>query len=168
MVRDQAGKCNFGQYLFMISYKKIEAAKSLYETSGARSSCYGCNDKLCYHLWDFDKQYEFEYSGRTVTTRDDQDIEPVFRIDPKDCKIVEGSMKTKENSTFEAAHRIEGIGKENARIHGHSHEVYVTISGEPDERYGWVIPHEEFRTKVGAIVNRCHTYLNEFIKNPTA
>lgn len=82
---------NFGQYLFMISYKKIEAAKSLYETSGQKFMLiFRCNDKLCYHLWDFDKQYEFEYSGRTVTTRDDQDIEPVFRIDPKDCKIVEG------------------------------------------------------------------------------
>jgi len=80
-------------------------------------------------------------------------------------------MKTKvtEKFTFEAAHRIEGIGKENARIHGHSHEVYVTISGEPDERFGWVIPHEEFQTKAGAIVKQLdHTYLNEFIENPTA
>ena len=74
-----------------------------------------------------------------------------------------------EKFTFEAAHRIEGISKENARIHGHSHEVYVTISGEPDERYGWVIPHEEFQTKVRPIVRQLdHTYLNEFIKNPTA
>ena len=80
-------------------------------------------------------------------------------------------MKTKvtEKFTFEAAHRIEGVGKENARIHGHSHEVYVTISGEPNKRYGWVIPHEEFRTKAGAIVKQLdHTYLNEFIENPTA
>ena len=62
-------------------------------------------------------------------------------------------MKTKvtERFTFEAAHRIEGLGNKNSRIHGHSHEVYVTISGEPDERYGWVIPHEELQTKVGAI-----------------
>ena len=52
-------------------------------------------------------------------------------------------MKTKvtERFTFEAAHRIEGLGNKNSRIHGHSHEVYVIISGEPDERYGWVIPH---------------------------
>ena len=45
-------------------------------------------------------------------------------------------MKTRvtERFTFEAAHRLDGIGKENATIHGHSHEVFVTISGEPDPR----------------------------------
>ena len=82
---------NFGQYVFMISYKKIEAAKALYETSGQNFMLiFRCKDALCYHVWDFDKKYKFEYSGRTMTTRDSQDIEPVFRVDPNDCKIVEG------------------------------------------------------------------------------
>ena len=74
-----------------------------------------------------------------------------------------------EKFTFEAAHRLSGLNDKNARIHGHSHGVYVTISGEPDEGYGWVIPHEEIQTKAGAIVKQLdHTYLNEFIENPTA
>ena len=81
---------NLGQYKFMISYKKIEAAKLLHATSHYPFLLiFNCNDALCYHQWDFDKKYVFEYSGRTMTTRDSQDIEPVFRIDPKDCIIVE-------------------------------------------------------------------------------
>ena len=82
---------NFGQYIFMISYKKIEAAKLLHDTSGYDFMLlFNCNDALCYHLWDFTKKYKFEYSGRTMTTRDSQDVEPVFRIEPSDCIILEG------------------------------------------------------------------------------
>tara|TARA_Y100000004_G_C8845264_1_gene382273 strand:- start:100 stop:549 length:450 start_codon:yes stop_codon:yes gene_type:complete len=79
----------FGQYIFMISYKKIEAAKLLSETSGCDFFLiFKCKDAIAYHKWDFNKQYKFEYSGRTMTTRDDMDIEPVFRINPDDCKII--------------------------------------------------------------------------------
>ena len=82
---------NFGQYPFMISYKKIEAAKQLYETSGKKFTLiFRCKDALCYHNWDFSKKYKFELGGRTRATRDPEDIEPIFRIDPKDCTIVEG------------------------------------------------------------------------------
>jgi 6-pyruvoyltetrahydropterin/6-carboxytetrahydropterin synthase len=80
-------------------------------------------------------------------------------------------MKTRvtERFTFEAAHRIEGIGKENARIHGHSHEVFVTISGEPDPRYGWLIEQSMFRGKVQLLINDFdHRYLNEFMEQTTA
>jgi hypothetical protein len=82
---------NYGQYIFMISYKKIEAAKLLHDTSGCDFILiFNCNDKLCYHKWDFTKAYKFEFSGRTLTTRDDQDIEPIFRIPPEDCVIING------------------------------------------------------------------------------
>jgi len=80
-------------------------------------------------------------------------------------------MKTKvtEKFTFEAAHRIEGVGKENARIHGHSHEVYVTISGEPDPRYGWLMEQGEFKKKCKHIIGYLdHSYLNEFMELTTA
>jgi len=76
---------NFGKYVFMISYKKIEAAKILSETSGCKFIIiFNCNDCVCYHVWDFKKEYKFEYGGRTMTTRDSMDIEPVFRINPSD------------------------------------------------------------------------------------
>lgn len=82
---------NYGQFPFMISYKKIEAAKQLYETSGKKFTLiFRCKDALCFHTWDFSKDYKFELGGRTRATRDSEDIEPIFRIDPKDCTIVEG------------------------------------------------------------------------------
>ena len=82
---------NFGQYPFMISYKKIEAAKQLYETSGKKFTLiFRCKDALCYHNWDFSKKYKFELGGRKRATRDPEDIEPIFRIDPNDCTIGEG------------------------------------------------------------------------------
>lgn len=80
---------NFGKYTFMISYKKIEAARILHETSGCKFILiFNCNDIICYHVWDFNKKYKFEYGGRTMTTRDSQDVEPVFRINPEDCKRI--------------------------------------------------------------------------------
>ena len=81
----------YGQYPFMISYKKIEAAKLLHDTSRRKFNLiFRCSDELCYHTWDFSKDYKFEWGGRTTATRDSQDIEPVFRVDPSDCKILEG------------------------------------------------------------------------------
>lgn len=81
----------FGQFTFMISYKKIEAARALAKTSGYNFILmFRCKDALVYHVWDFEKEYKFEFGGRTTNTRDSQDVEPVFRIDPKDCKKVEG------------------------------------------------------------------------------
>ncbi len=80
-------------------------------------------------------------------------------------------MKTKvtEKFTFEAAHKLSGAGGKNAKIHGHSHQVYVTISGEPDSRHGWVMPQDEFRRIAGAMVDQLdHTFLNDFIEQPTA
>jgi 6-pyruvoyltetrahydropterin/6-carboxytetrahydropterin synthase len=80
-------------------------------------------------------------------------------------------MKTRvtERFTFEAAHRIDGIGKENATIHGHSHEVFVTINGEPDPRYGWLMEQGEFQKKCKHIIGYLdHSYLNEFMEQTTA
>ena len=81
---------NFGDYPFMISYKKIEAARLLALTSRCKFILvFKCKDVLCYHEWDFDAEYKFEYSGRTLTTRDVMAVEPVFRIDSENCKIIE-------------------------------------------------------------------------------
>jgi 6-pyruvoyltetrahydropterin/6-carboxytetrahydropterin synthase len=80
-------------------------------------------------------------------------------------------MKTKvqERFTFEAAHRIDGIGEGNATIHGHSHEVFVTISGEPDPHYGWLMEQGEFQKKCKHVIGYLdHSYLNEFMEQTTA
>ena len=81
------------------------------------------------------------------------------------------TMKTyiTERFTFEAAHRLDGIGNKNATIHGHSYEVFVTISGEPDSRYGWLIEQGEFQKRAKHVIGYLdHSYLNEFMELTTA
>lgn len=79
-------------------------------------------------------------------------------------------MKTwvTETFNFEAAHRLEGISPANDRIHGHSYEVKVTISGEPCPKRGWLFQLGEFRSAIDPIVNELdHQYLNEVLTSPT-
>lgn len=80
-------------------------------------------------------------------------------------------MKTKltEEFTFEAAHRIRNKRKEYGELHGHTHKVYVTVSGEPDPEVGWLIDQQEFRGIVSRVVKRLdHRYLNEIMEQTTA
>jgi 6-pyruvoyltetrahydropterin/6-carboxytetrahydropterin synthase len=80
-------------------------------------------------------------------------------------------MRTRltEEFTFEAAHRIRNKRKEYGELHGHTHKVYVTISGEPDPEVGWLIDQQEFRGIVGRVVKRLdHRYLNEIMEQTTA
>jgi len=80
-------------------------------------------------------------------------------------------MKTRltEEFTFEAAHRIRNKRKEYGELHGHTHKVYVTVSGEPDPEVGWLIDQQEFRGIVSRVVKRLdHRYLNEILDQTTA
>ena len=47
--------------------------------------------------------------------------------------------------TFEAAHRLENVpdGHKCKRLHGHTYEVRIEITGEIQERLGWVIDYAE-------------------------
>ena len=47
-------------------------------------------------------------------------------------------MEPTQEFIFDAAHRLEQGARENARVHGHSFYVEVTLRGEPDSRNGWV------------------------------
>ena len=80
-------------------------------------------------------------------------------------------MRTRltEEFTFEAAHRIRNKRKEYGELHGHTHKVYVTVSGEPDPEVGWLIDQQEFRGIVSRVVKRLdHRYLNEIMEQTTA
>jgi len=79
------------------------------------------------------------------------------------------TTKLTEKFTFEAAHRIRNKRKEYGELHGHTHKVYVTVSGEPDPEIGWLIDQQEFRGIVGRVVKRLdHRYLNEIMEQTTA
>ena len=74
-----------------------------------------------------------------------------------------------ERFTFEAAHRIRKSKDEYGNIHGHSHEVFVTISGKPDPTYGWILEQNAFRSIVDLYIRQLdHSYLNEKLAWVTA
>jgi len=73
-----------------------------------------------------------------------------------------------EEFTFESAHRIRNEREEYGELHGHSHKVFVTISGELLP-VGWIIDQHEFRQIVSRIIKRLdHRYLNEILETTTA
>ena len=74
-----------------------------------------------------------------------------------------------EEFTFESAHRILNEQKQYGELHGHSHKVFVTISGEVLFPAGWIIDQHEFRQIVSRIIKRLdHRYLNEILDITTA
>lgn len=63
---------------------------------------------------------------------------------------------------FDAAHWVGQGAPENARLHGHSFYVEVTLRGEPDKATGWLRDLGQVRTALDAIRERLdHRLLNE-------
>lgn len=56
-----------------------------------------------------------------------------------------GRLEITKSFTFEAAHRFAQMpeGHPYRRMHGHSFEAEVTLSGEPDAEMGWVTDFAE-------------------------
>ena len=75
---------------------------------------------------------------------------------------------------FEAAHRLPMVPPEHrcARMHGHSFRVEVTISGEVDERMGWLVDFDRITRVVEPLIERelDHRTLNDVtgLENPTS
>ena len=75
--------------------------------------------------------------------------------------------------TFEAAHRLPNVpeGHKCARLHGHSFQVRVTITGTLDPVLGWVMDFAEVKAACRSVHDRLdHRYLNEIegLENPTS
>ena len=73
-----------------------------------------------------------------------------------------------EHFVFEAAHFIPGASKpELSRLHGHTHEVWVTIRGAMQRPFGWVVESSIFRSLVEDEIKALdHCCLND-VMNPT-
>lgn len=73
---------------------------------------------------------------------------------------------------FEAAHSLDHLddGHKCKRIHGHSYRIMVYVSGNLDEKYGWVQDYAEIsdilKKNVYEILD--HRNLNDFINPSTA
>ena len=75
--------------------------------------------------------------------------------------------------TIEAAHRLPNVpaGHKCARLHGHSFRVELHVSGEVDERTGWIMDFAEVKTIFQPVYDRLdHHYLNDIagLENPTS
>ena len=75
--------------------------------------------------------------------------------------------------TFEAAHRLPNVAPDHkcARLHGHSFNVRVTVTGPVDPKLGWVIDFADVKgafAPLHAVLD--HHYLNEVegLENPTS
>jgi 6-pyruvoyltetrahydropterin/6-carboxytetrahydropterin synthase len=82
-------------------------------------------------------------------------------------------MEIFKQFTFEAAHRLPNVpaGHKCARLHGHSFEVSVHVSGPVGEDTGWVIDFGDISQAFKPIRDRLdHYYLNEIegLENPTS
>lgn len=63
---------------------------------------------------------------------------------------------------FDAAHYLGQGAPENARMHGHSFYVEVTLRGEPDPKTGWLRDFGEVRRTLEAIRESLdHRLLND-------
>ena len=75
--------------------------------------------------------------------------------------------------TLEAAHRLPNVpaGHKCARLHGHSFQVEVHVSGEPDAHTGWVMDFADVKAAFAPLFNQLdHNCLNDIpgLENPTS
>ena len=75
--------------------------------------------------------------------------------------------------SIEAAHRLPNVpeGHKCARLHGHSFQVEVHVSGEPGADTGWVMDFSDIKAAFAPIHAQLdHHYLNdvEGLENPTS
>ncbi len=82
-------------------------------------------------------------------------------------------MEIWKEFTFDAAHVLPNVpeGHKCRRLHGHTYRVRIYVSGEPDDRVGWVMDFGDIKAAFEPILDRLdHYYLNDIegLVNPTA
>ncbi len=82
-------------------------------------------------------------------------------------------MEIFKEFTFEAAHRLPNVpaGHKCGRLHGHSFQVAIHISGPMDPHTGWVRDFADIKAIFKPIYDQLdHNYLNDLpgLENPTS
>lgn len=82
-------------------------------------------------------------------------------------------MEIFKEFSFEAAHRLPNVpeGHKCARLHGHSFQVRLSVSGPVGEASGWVMDFGDIKQAFKPILNQLdHYYLNDIegLENPTS
>jgi 6-pyruvoyltetrahydropterin/6-carboxytetrahydropterin synthase len=75
--------------------------------------------------------------------------------------------------TFDSAHKLPKVPKEHkcGRLHGHTFNIQVHVSGPIDPKSGWVVDFGDLKALVNPLVDQLdHNYLNEIkgLENPTS
>lgn len=82
-------------------------------------------------------------------------------------------MEIFKEFSIEAAHRLPNVpeGHKCARLHGHSFQVRLVVSGEPGDTSGWVMDFADIKSVFKPIYEQLdHHYLNDIpgLENPTS
>ena len=83
------------------------------------------------------------------------------------------NLELRKTFQFEAAHLLPLLPKSHKcrRLHGHSFEVEVVVSGPCDPKLGWVIDYAEITESFRPLWQKLdHYYLNDIpgLENPTS
>ena len=75
--------------------------------------------------------------------------------------------------TIEAAHRLPNLPESHKcyRLHGHSFKIEVHVTGEVDQKTGWIMDFADISAAFKPLFERLdHHYLNEIegLENPTS
>ena len=75
--------------------------------------------------------------------------------------------------TIEAAHRLPNLPESHKcyRLHGHSFKIEVHVTGEVDQKTGWLMDFADISAAFKPLFERLdHHYLNEIegLENPTS
>jgi 6-pyruvoyltetrahydropterin/6-carboxytetrahydropterin synthase len=82
-------------------------------------------------------------------------------------------MEIYKEFTFESAHLLPNVpaGHKCGRLHGHSYRVEIHVSGELDDKLGWVMDFADIKKIVRPVIKELdHYYLNDIsgLENPTS
>lgn len=82
-------------------------------------------------------------------------------------------MEIYKEFSIEAAHRLPHVpeGHKCARLHGHSFQVSIHVSGSVQEPHGWVMDFADIKSAFRPVWERLdHHYLNDIpgLENPTS
>lgn len=82
-------------------------------------------------------------------------------------------IELRKTSQFEAAHLLPHLPKSHKcrRLHGHSFKVEIAVTGECDQKLGWLIDYADIAAAFKPIWEKLdHRYLNEIsgLENPTS
>lgn len=82
-------------------------------------------------------------------------------------------IELRKSFQFEAAHLLPHLPRTHKcrRLHGHSFQVEIVVSGECDPALGWLIDYADISSAFKPLWNRLdHYYLNDIpgLENPTS